>query len=690
MLPYALTVLLSAFLLFQIEPIVARMLLPWFGGSAAVWTTCMLFFQVALLLGYLYAHGCVERLRPLAQRRAHAALLLLSLLTLPIALKEGWKPAGAEDPTFRILLLLSAAVGLPYFLLSTTGPLLQAWYVGGRDEKGGCKTSPYWLYAVSNFGSMIALLSYPPLVEPHLSLRQQAGVWSWGYALFVVLCGGIALRTRGAAPAGKAAKGSSITADGVAEPASIRSPGWGASLLWIALAACSSTLLLAVTNHLSQNVASIPFLWIVPLSLYLLSFILCFAGERWEWRWYHLVLAAAAIGAMVYGLSLDVEDSQIRVIVPLFAVGLFIGCVLCHGELARRKPHPRHLTSYYLMISVGGALGGIFVGLIAPRVFRSYAEMPLSLTGCALVLSLVLYQTISNRTGKRLSLLSVGFTMALGVHFIIDNVKSGHEDRLQARNFYGVLHVQDSDPPTDPDATRTLTNGAIIHGEQFLDPKRRMAPTTYYGRDSGVGRAVREGQKRGPQRVAVIGLGTGTLAAYGRTGDVYRFYDINPLVEQLARSQFSFLAGSKAKVEVVLGDARLSLAREPKQDYDLLAVDAFSGDAIPVHLLTLEAFRLYFHHLKPEGVLAVHVSNRYVDLEPVVAAAAQSLGKEAVVVDSDADDSDDSYDASWVLVGDQRSALETGLMKGAAEPLKPRPGLRAWTDDYSSLWPVLR
>jgi len=342
------------------------------------------------------------------------------------------------------------------------------------------------------------------------------------------------------------------------------------------------------------------------------------------------------------------------------------------------------------MISVGGAVGGVFVGLIAPRLFHSYAELPLSLTGCAMVLSLVIYRTVTQRTWKRLSLLWVGFTLALGVHFVVDNVKSAHEDRLRARNFYGVLRVEDSDPPTDPDATRTLTNGTIIHGEQFLAPKRRMVPTTYYGRDTGVGLAVRAGQERGPQRVAVIGLGTGTLAAYGRAGDVYRFYDINPLVEQIANTQFSFLHGSRAKVEVVLGDARLSLEREPKQDYDLLAVDAFSGDAIPVHLLTLEAFRLYFSHLKLDGVLAVHVSNRYVDLQPVVAAAAHALGKEAVLVDSDADDTDDSFDASWVLVGNPSSVLRTNRVTDAGEPLKPRQGLRTWTDDYSSLWPVLR
>jgi SAM-dependent methyltransferase len=684
---YALTIFVSAFLLFQVEPVIARIILPWFGGSAAVWTVCLLFFQVALLLGYGYAHWSIRALRPAVQTRVHLVLLALSLFCLPIMPAPGWKPHGGEEPTGRILLLLLVTVGLPYFLLSTTGPLLQAWYARRRMMEGadGPRPFPYRLYALSNFGSMLALLSYPALVEPILTIHQQAIVWSSAYVVFVILCAWVASQ------AGRAPSDSQLDSVGHSDDwqQAVR-PGVGKYLLWTALAACSSTLLLAVTTHLSQNVAAIPFLWVLPLSLYLLSFILCFGVQTWQWRPAFLPLPAIALAGMVYTLFWDPNDIGIMALIVLFSVGLFICCVVCHGELARLKPHPRYLTGYYLTMSFGGALGGLFVGLLAPHLFSAYYELPIGLAGCTLLALFVLYRDPEtsgiDTTWLTLLAMSVAMFIGLGMHLRADP----KHNRAMARNFYGVLWVFDSDDPHAENATRTLNHGTILHGEQYLNPDRHMRPITYYGPGSGIGLAVRERQQRGSERVGVIGLGTGTVAAYGRPGDFYQYYEINPLVERLARTQFSFLHDSKAQVLVTMGDARLTLESQPPQNYDVLAVDAFSSDAIPVHLLTQEAFQLYFRHLKPDGVLAVHVSNRFLDLEPVVAQLADALGKEARLVDSDADDANELMDAQWVLVTARASFFNSPLLKNVAKPLSRRKHLRLWTDDYSNLFQILK
>ncbi len=686
MLLYAVTIFLSAFLLFQIEPIIAKSIVPWFGGSAAVWTTCLLFFQLVLLAGYLYAHGTIRYLKPNAQARLHIGLLALSLLALHVLPRAGWKPTGTEEPTRAILWLLLATVGLPYLLLSTTGPLLQAWYAA-RPPAGKATAFPYRLYALSNGGSLLALLSYPVAVEPVLTIRQQAGVWSIGYAAFAILCGVVAWRSQGGVRPATEADEETGTA-----------PGWGLSLVWVGLAAVASTLLLAVTNYLTQNVAAIPFLWVLPLSLYLLTFIVCFGGKGWRWTPAFLPLPALAVGAMACALSPELQEvsTGISVLVPLFCGGLFVCCLLCHGELARLKPPTRYLTQFYLMVSVGGAAGGLFVGLLAPSLFRGSYELPVALAACAVVALLALYrepgQALVRQIAQPSFLVMAALTVGLMV-FLAHTVRQVTDgNRVVARNFYGVLRVVDPDDPTAEGATRSLANGMINHGEQFLDPGRAMTPTTYYGPQSGIGLAIREAQGPGPHksvRVGVIGLGTGTLAAYGRPGDAYEFYDINPLVIRLARTQFTFLSGSKAEVSVVPGDARLALERQPPQNFDVLAVDAFSGDAIPVHLLTREAFALYFRHLKPGGVLAVHVSNRYLALSPVVALDARALGLDARVVSSAADESDDTADAEWVLVSARLAFFRSPLLKDAAA-IPDRPGLRAWTDDYSNLYSILK
>lgn len=677
MLPYAATILVSAFLLFQVQPMAAKMILPWFGGSAAVWTTCLLFFQVVLLLGYLYSHGLYRFLRPRWQAAVHIGLLIASLASLPVVPNVSWKPSGAEDPTWRILGLLAATVGLPYFLLSTTGPLMQAWYAlrGNRF--------PYRLYALSNAGSMFALLSYPVMFEPLLTTWQQGVAWSLGYGLFVVCCGATAFLFRGTKPAAAAQ-----------EEASAARPAAQTIFLWIALPACASILLLAVSNHLSQNVAAIPFLWVLPLSLYLLSFILCFEGSGWYRRNPFLQLFALAMGSMAYALSGEFDNASIKVMIPLFSAGLFICCMVCHGELVKLRPDPRYLTSFYVMISIGGALGGVVVGFIAPHFFRGYYEFPMGIVATAILLIHVLSQDPESplygdwKTPGWLA--AVALSTALAVYLGLQVGRQSRDARTMVRNFYGGLRVDDTGTPDDAEAVRKLTHGTINHGEQFLNPQRRMWPTTYYGRNAGIGLAIETRQQRPAIRVGIIGLGTGTLAAYGRPGDYYRFYEINPLVIDIANTQFTYLGDSKARVETALGDARLSLEREAPENFDVLAVDAFSSDSIPIHLMTREAFQVYFGHLKPTGILAVHVSNKYLALEPVVKVVAESLGKRSIMVDTEDDPDTGTFGSTWVLVSGDPAFFEIERVKSAGAPIRGRAGLRVWTDDYSNLFQIVK
>jgi SAM-dependent methyltransferase len=682
---YAITIFLSAFLLFEVEPIIAKIVLPWFGGSAAVWTTCLLFFQAVLLLGYLYAHVVVRKLEPRTQALLHIALLAASILALPVIPSPSWKPLGNEDPAWRILGLLAMTLGLPYMLISATSPMVQAWYA--RTHKHAV---PYRLFALSNAGSMLALLSYPVLVEPVFSTRRQAWGWSAAYLGFVGLCGAVAWMSRGMSrdiPRGGAARTEEIECliDDVR-------PGWKLQLMWLSLAACGSTLLLAVTNHLTQNVASIPFLWILPLTIYLLSFILCFEGRGWYHRSTFLKLAPILIYGMAAGLSEDVQ--KLFIMIPLFSAGLLVCTMVCHGELARLKPSHRHLTTFYLMISAGGAVGGILVGLVAPHFFSGFFELPVGLAWCAAMIVLVLRPGSSGTGSRWLAQAvwagSIVATLAL-IGYLGYEIRDFREgSRLLVRNFYGALRVHDEGDGVEEARIRKLTHGTINHGEEFLDAERHMQPTTYYGYKTGIGYTIQEAQRRLALRVGVIGLGTGTLAAYGRPGDTYRFYDINPLVIDIARTQFRFVPESKAKVDIVLGDARLSLEREPPQNYDVLAVDAFSSDAIPVHLLTREAFELYFRHLQPGGVLAVHVSNRHLNLVPVVAMAAEALGKRSVVIENDDDDDNAVFSSTWVMVSARQNFFDYPFIHGLATPAKRMPRLRMWTDDYSNLFQILK
>jgi len=671
MVLYAVTIFLSAFLLFQVQPLIAKLILPWFGGSAAVWTICMLFFQVLLLAGYVYSHAYV-RLRIPARRAIHVAMLALAAAALPLAASAAWKPAGGEDPTWRILGLLATSVGLPYFMLSTTGPLVQAWYA--RSHEGA---APYRLFALSNLGSMLALLSYPLAVEPLLTLGRQAAVWSAGFVLFALACAMLAWRERGA-EAQRLAQGDA------------GKPGPGLQALWASLACCASLLLLAFTGYMTLNIAAIPFLWVLPLALYLLSFVLCFEASGWYRRWLFLPLLAAGLAGVC--VTLTRSNPSIWALIPLYCATLFAACMVCHGELARSKPHPQHLTGFYLMLALGGAAGGVLVGLVAPNLFRDLYELPIGMLALSLLVIAALLRDRASlfhgRFGIAARVVFLALTAALGVALVRTYSENSADTRVTSRNFYGVLNVRDSGE--GPEAMRMLSHGTIVHGKQFLEADRRDWPTSYYGLRSGIGLALLDARERGPLRVGVVGLGAGTLAAYGRTGDVFRFYDINPDVVELARSEFTFLKDSPAKVEVALGDARLSLEREPPGNFDVLALDAFSSDAIPVHLLTVEAFKTYLRHLKQGGILAVHISNRYLDLVPVVQQAARHLSLEVRQVENDDDDDAGVYRSDWMLVSVSPAAFEGKLLKEAAERIDAVPRVRLWTDDYSDLYRILK
>jgi spermidine synthase len=782
---YAATIFLSAFLLFEVQLLLAKHILPWFGGSASVWTTSMLFFQMLLLAGYGYAHGVAARLGPLAQRRLHLALVGLSLLSLallwvlwgnPLLADAGWKPADSQSPVTHILLLLTISVGLPFLVLSATNPLVQSWF--SRAHPG---VSPYRLYALSNAGSLAGLLAYPFVIEPLVALKLQAVLWAIGFVLFalgLVLCA----REIRHAPASRTRRPSR---ERVAPP-----PAPGRRLLWLLLAACASVLLLAATNQMTQEIAVVPMLWVLPLTLYLLSFILCFESERWYARGpYGLALVVMLpVSGMVLELGIH---APLLLQIGAYSLTLFVCCMICHGELARLKPPAQFLTQYYFVITVGGAAGGLFVALAAPALFRGYWEFQLGLLACALLIAFLWWRgpaSLLNRARPwpawaalagaaslavavtydhwdlgvlalpameispvLLSLATVGSlpllapapwreravsalrrqavrrcgagpsrrrgaregrgtrwhslgVVALAIAVLAVGLgatavdKSGNEVR-STRNFYGVLHIVE-EPADDHGQSRVLLrHGRITHGYQYQQGPLRRQLVAYYSPDSGIGLALRYHPRRivhQPLRVGVIGLGSGTLAAGGRPGDVFRFYEINPAVIALSQGPaptFSYLHDSRARIEMALGDARLVMERElaagRPQRFDVLAVDAFSSDAIPAHLLTAEAFALYLAHLRDrDGILAVHISNRFLDLRPVVLALARHHGLAVAVVDVGSHAH--TYESTWVLLSRDPKVLATPAIADAAEDVSGTRPTGLWRDDYSSLLTAIK
>jgi len=778
MLPFALTIFTGAFLLFQVQPLIGKYILPWFGGGPGVWTTCLLFFQVLLLGGYAYAHISSTWLKPRQQAIVHGVLLLVALVMLPITPSESWKAHVGGDPNLRILLLLMATIGLPYFVLSSTGPLMQQWF--SQTNPG---VSPYRLYALSNVGSLLALLSYPVFFEVRFPRHTQATMWSVGLAVFVVFCGYCAwmlwrhanaapVATPAPAPAPTTApvsvgnEGSEAPVAAVTEVPAPHVPAPEAAvsgvdkLLWVSLPAIASVLLLATTNKLCQEVAVIPFLWVLPLSLYLLTFIISFDHARWYHR--GVFTSLLVVGTAVVCLVLPAgNDAPMRLQIIVYTATLFIACMVCHGELYRLKPPPKYLTGYFLYISAGGALGGFFVAILAPAIFKDYRELQLGLWVLSYGMGVLCFRhrsreiAVAAGVGALLTTLVIpsigslfddspglkeelvlffrdrawyivgglvlfvacvfdlkkravnadwvprmgGFVMAVcvgfGAIFVMQwNERSSTVVLSATRNFYGTLKVFDYYPDDVEDNYHLLLHGATTHGIQFVKPEKAMMATSYYAESSGVGRAI-VSLPETPRRIGLVGLGTGSLAVYGRSGDYLRIYEINPAVEELARSQFKYLSYAQAKTDIVMGDARLMMERElaenQPQAFDLLALDAFSSDAIPVHLLTKEAFEIYLKHLTPNGVLAIHISNRYLDLQPVVERLAEHFKLSVVTIPDDNEPDWWIYATTWMIVTRNKEFLESERIKDVAElPDADRKNSPLWTDDYASLYSIMK
>ena len=630
----------SSILLFSIQPIITKAILPAFGGSASVWVTAMLFFQSVLLLGYGYAWLITRFLSPRLQSVVHAGILILSLVALSLLPHIDLQLANANSPLLSILLVLASSVGLPYLLLCSTSPLLQSWLGSWR------------LYALSNAASVVALLAYPVLIEPISRVSAQLRFWSAGYAVVVVIvCVAAALNK-------------SKQRVEVPTNHSSRHP-----LLWIGLATCGSVLWLAVANHLSQEVAPVPFLWVLPLSIYLLSFILCFESDS---RWYRpsLFRWLLPVAWVVGGYSIASGQGFVPQVAG-FSFALFVWCMFCQGELARSKPaNTGELTFFYLTVAVGGALGGLLVAVAAPMVFRSYLELPIGIAASFLLAMPLVYGVRSKTRIIRLAVVAVAaFIVATTFRDLTGTI-------LEERNFYGALQVIDSG--SGDLAFRSLYNGRTLHGMEFLSREKNLVPTAYYGPDSGAGKALSI-PVSGPRRVGIVGLGVGTVAAYGHKGDLFRFYEINPAVVQIASEQFHFLGSSAAHIDVLTGDGRLLLEKEPPDSFDVLLLDAFSDDSIPVHLMTREAFRLYTRLLRHDGVLAIHLTNRYIDLDPVVDALAAGERKRVVHVHSVARPEEHVLDADWAIVFGRDEA-----------PPHHEDVRHLWTDDYSNLFSVLK
>lgn len=890
MLRYALTIFVSAFLLFQVQPLTGRFILPWFGGGPSIWTACMLFFQLVLLAGYLYSHLLTTFLKPRTQAFVHLALVVVSLACLPIIPSESWKPTPEASPLRQILLLLSATVGIPYFLLSTTGPLMQRWFT--RAVPGG---SPWRLYALSNVGSLLALISYPFVFEPWLKLRTQAFSWSLVYSLYAglaALCALALLKTTRGENMAAEANSPATPARGPALESEIPRPRLPVMVLWLFLSAAASVMLLATTNQLCIDVATVPFLWILPLALYLISFILCFDSPRWYDRRIYAMLMLL-LSPLACKLLSDGPDAGIEQQLVIFPAMLFACCMMCHGELYQLRPQPRWLTLYFVIVSAGGALGGVFVAILAPKLFHGYWEYHVGLFCCcaagtaamilqkvwlrtpsllfwlrasasslqlaaltftyfnvvsenlndladillklgtaalfiaglqftglfdtrprlvqgswiliALLLLLMLMLTaqnqapgivsaqlwgyciaaivipevaaataflaLRNRSGRILNL-SLFTCTALGsglvlwgmYHFellsdsrlisilitgvagiLMDIAARGfrsHEKpvlglslsipaltllmilglRLKevaseetadqdivalSRNFYGVLRVRHEEADGELDVFGnpfpdyySLKHGQISHGCQYKDDYWSKLPTTYYGEQSGFAIAIRIARDIAEQsgdrklRVGTIGLGTGTIAAFGKPDEFFCFYDINPDVLALSTNKiFTYLKDSKASIDVRLGDARIvmekDLADGVSQQFDVLAVDAFSSDAIPVHLLTAECAEIYAKHLRPGGILAVHISNRFLNLEPVARGMAEQLGWNAVLVENPNDDAQGVYASSWVLITSSQTVVDDAELAVQTSEWSNNDWILKWTDDYSGLWQVI-
>jgi SAM-dependent methyltransferase len=714
------TVLAGSFLLFLTQPMVARMALPRLGGAPAVWNSAMLVFQGLLLAGYAYAHF-LTRLRPRLQAGAHLAVFALAALWLPIGLTSATLPADAAPAVWAPWFLLSS-IGPLFFIVSAQAPLMQRWY-----SLETARGDPYPLYAASNLGSFAGLLSYPLLVEPLLTLEQQSLLWTTGYALLVLMVAVCAL---------------TIPAESVEEAPKAYGPAppWRRVACWVALAAVPSGLMLSTTTHLTTDIVAVPLLWVVPLGLYLLSFVIAFAHGR---RAADTIVALAPFFLLIAGgFAFSDGSNQPFFTATLGLILLFVIAVALHTQMYRLRPEAGHLTAFYLAMAVGGVLGGIFCAILAPTLFDWAYEHPLLILAAAfllpqspfipwaarmkpwlrwavvaalLLLSWLVAERVRPFEDDNGAVMGSIIISLAGLHFIgwrtafagalaalmlsyggwtkLEESREG----IRTRSYFGVYTVRTrADPPS-----RQLTHGTTLHGVQNLAPGTETEPTTYYARRSGVGHAMGSiAMFHGPDpAVGVVGLGTGTLSCYAEPGQTWRFFEIDPAMVRIAKdpARFTFLSRCAPKAEMVLGDARISLSRQPPRSLDLLAIDAFSSDAIPIHLLTREALRVYGRVLKPDGLLLVHISNRYLDLEPVLAAAAKRDRWQAALYEYAPDGNEDDRNLSmsvWVAMThdpDSLTALRIASLDDAHRwrPLVGRSDFAGWTDDYASILPLL-
>jgi len=816
---YALTLMVSAGLLFLVQPMFAKMVLPMLGGTPAVWNTCMVFYQAMLLAGYLYAHLATRWLGTRRQAGVHLVLMALPWLVLPIAVAAAWTPPGdASNPVPWLLMMLLVSVGLPFFAVSASAPMLQAWFADSGHRAG---RDPYFLYAASNLGSMLALVGYPLVVERYLKLAEQSRVWTLGYAALMLLTAGCAVLLwlrRGVA---QSAAGAGLAGEAHPEaddsPQAVPTP-W-LRLRWLALSFVPSSLLLGVTTYISTDIASVPLLWVMPLALYLLTFVLVFARwpgwlsrlvlRRWPgatWlanaldpHWICIWLQPFLLVAMAL-VIFETVTGNMGWIILLHLAAFFVAAMVCHGELARSRPAAKYLTEFYLWMSVGGVLGGAFNAIVAPLAFRSVPlvlEYPLAMVlACMLrppvwrarlpnlsrLLDLLLpiglwcglyvlknltqgwsltqrwdlsagwqwldrkpwnwatdlNQWITLRTGKNFGLTEAMLVLGLGglvaFAFQVRPVRfatgigvvllAGHlwysgatADRIYTdRSFFGVMRVKETTyvPYEDPDleevvaegapaepvryVKHTLIHGSTNHGEQRFDPVGRTRPVTYYFPTGPIGEVfTRLIDPQVHRQIGIVGLGTGSTAAYGKPGQTFTYFEIDSHVRRIAENPdlFTYLNDTAAKYEIVMGDAKLSLAKQPDGKFDLLLMDAFSSDAIPIHLITREAVELFFKKLKPNGILLVHISNRHLDLAPVVGNIAEDLGLVARVCN----DSEVFFSFEETMQG--KFASEVVVVVRDAKRLGPLnddpeweeiPGdddVGVWTDDYSNVLAVV-
>ena len=673
---YGITAFLGAFLLFLVEPIAAKQLLPTLGGSSAVWLTCLVFFQITLLLGYLYAHWLAREDAPRGARQLYLVSLVAAVALLGAqSLYPNSAGQGFEHPVATIFQNLALTIGLPFLLLGSTSPLLQLWFL--RTVGGSI---PYRLFALSNVGSLIALIAYPILIEPNLSLKKQRIVWSAGFLIYAILCTLLALQSKQTAERKPHQEG----------PIATKAPAF-AKWLWFLLPMVAAMQLSAVTAHLTANIAAIPLLWMLPLAAYLLTFILAFEFPLLYRRSIVIRLLVVMLASLSYTISKTDVSLPVVIAILFYLAECFLAGLFCHTETHALRPRrASETTLFYLAIAGGGAAGTFFVGIASPLLFSANYDLAISFFLTAAVAVAVTW-----RDGWPQRLLWI--TASALLFFFATRLHTAYtrDAILQVRNFYGTLRVKETTTPhADPE--RMLLNGTIQHGTQIFADGLARTPTTYYAVDSGIGLALRfcctvdESDTVRPRRIGVVGLGAGTLAAYGHPGDRIRFYEINPLVRPIAQNLFTYLRDSQAEITFADGDARTSLTREIQQNFDVLAVDAFSGDAIPLHLLTTEAFALYKRHLAPNGIIAVHVSNQYLNLAPEIAQLAVATGMQSRLVESPSDDATGSYRSTWVLLTDSPTFFSRPEISPAVIKMPTTPRLRPWTDDYSSLLPTIQ